>query len=162
MWWIQLFIMLLTYLSRKKAGDSSAQAGALALGAGFATHYVANNTQWGADLIGGANATIDGWFGIGQGNVDDGVVTDGEGNPVAVPPGTTPVKQPDGSVIFVPNKGGATTTTAWGSTIPDLLKSWGPEGTSLVIGTTAASTSSSLRKWLPWIAGGFLLVGVLK
>lgn len=55
-----------------------------------------------------------------------------------------------------PGIGSAITTTAGG-----VLKSWGPTGTAVVIGTAAAATKSGIFSDIPvwvWVAGGLLLL----
>lgn len=52
---------------------------------------------------------------------------------------------------------GAATANGW-----DVLKSWGPIGTSALVGTATVATSSTLRKYLPWVLGLGLGVLILK
>lgn len=136
--WIYLLISLLTYLLSPR--DTKAQqrnALLAAAGAGVGSYYVGTQTDWGRDIV----ADIDG-FVFGDSATKrvnpDGTVVDATGK-----------------VINVPGSSGS--TNGW-----DVLKGWGATGTAAVIGTTALATSSSLKKWLPWIAGGIGLVFLLR
>lgn len=158
--WVQLFMALLAYLGAKKKGASSTEAAFIGVGAGLATHYVVNNTQWGQKNLQPINDSIDGFFGIGQGTIDDGVVRDGDGEVVIGPEDAVPVRQPDGSIAWIPKAMLDASGSFTGKLIDGtagVLKSWGGYGTSAVIGTAKLDTD-----YLPWIIGGVAAVVLLK
>jgi hypothetical protein len=156
MFWIQIFMAIMAYLKAKKEGASTTNAALIGAGVGLATHWAVTETEWGQNNLQPINDRLDGWFGIGQGDVDgSGNVTDGSGNPVTVPAGHTAVKQPDGSVVFIPNKGTTGLLSGALSTTGNVLESWGPQGTATVIG--AATVASKFDELLPY---GLALGGI--
>lgn len=155
--WIQLIIALLAYLGSKKAGASNTTAALTAVGAGLATHYVTTQTEWGRENLQPINNSISRFFGISSGNVSDGVATDVDGNVVTGPEDHVPVKQPDGSIVWLPSDLANNGSSFWGAT-SDTLKSWGGIGTAAVIGTASAASGNNNMFWLLIGAGALILL----
>lgn len=146
--WLQIFVMILSYLASRKSGATGTQAALIAAGAGLATHYAVKYTEFGQENLAPINGAIDSFFGISSGTITDGTVTDSEGQVITGPAGTTPVKQPDGSIVWVPN-----TSQSWYSSAAGVLKDWGPLGTVGVVAGVSAATSLDNKLWI-WLAIG--------
>lgn len=123
--WLSIFMFLISFYLSKKSGKSNAASALIGAAAGFGTYYLADPSN------------PDNLFQIG---VDTSRVADATA-PIgtAVTPGTGSIGDVFGKTIDATGK---------------VLTSWGPTGTALVVGTTAAATSSSLSKYLPWILIG--------
>lgn len=152
---IALIIALLTFLTAKANGSSNTQAALIGAGAGLATHYVTTQTKWGRENLQPINNSLGKFFGISGGSISGSVVTDSDGNVVEGPEGHTPVKQPDGSIIWMPN---SDSNGGFWSGTSDVLKSWGATGTATVIGTSNL-TKNGLNT--PLIIGGGLIALLL-
>lgn len=135
--WAAIIMMLLSYFLSKKSGASDKQAMLTAAGVGAGTYYVATQTEWGQENLN--------WF---ESDADSGGTAT-----------TTPTQDSAGNTVRTPS--GSVVTEVVGSTA-DVLKSWGGTGTAAVIGTAAMASSSSLQKYLPWIAGGILIYLLVK
>lgn len=126
--WAAIIMMLLSYFLSKKSGASDTKALLTAGLVGAGTYYVANETEWGQENLN--------WF-EGDNDVQTGT--------------QTPVKDANGNIVRDAN--GNILNKLIDST-GKVLTSWGGTGTAAVIGTTTIASSDSLRKYLPWIAGG--------
>lgn len=148
--WLSIIMFVISFLFSKSKGASTAQAagiGALAAGATYLVADPANadnllgiGTQAGSV---GAKKTVPG------STSETSTVTSGAGTSTA------------GSLLTTGAGLADTAIKTTGST----LSSWGGAGTATVIGTTAAAgalTSSSFSKYLPWFAGGALLLLLSK
>lgn len=157
MGWIQILLAIISYFSAKKKGASDVQAAIVAGGAYMLSDYVVKNTDFGRNSLQGFNTTIDGWLGIGSGDVAaDGTVTDSAGQPVTVPAGHAAVKQPDGSIVFVPQTSGNGVSSFIDAT-GKVLTSWGAAGTAGVVLASSSSFRDTLEKYLPWALGAFFV-----
>lgn len=142
--WLSIILALLSYFISKKSGASDSKALLTAGLAGAGSYYVTHETDWGKANLGSL----------------DGVVT-GTGTTLKTGEGTEVTDPATGAVIktAVPVPG-TTTSSAGGTGVTDVLKSWGATGTAAVIGTTALATNSDLQKWIlpAAIFGGLLLL----
>lgn len=148
-----VIIALISYFTSKKAGASSAQAGAIAAGAGLGSYYVATQTDWGKSFFSDADAKMVPLMNEGQ------PVLDSKGNKVMVPEGSTVSK--NGNNLTVTSPSGSVWTSALDAA-GGVLKSWGGTGTAAVIGAGALASSSSLQKYIPWALGAVALLMVLR
>lgn len=132
---VQVLIFIISYFLSKKAGATSGQAALLATGATL----LSNSTGLTDTLANGVSS----WFGG-----DDPQGRAGSGDPTLIESGSN-LKGNIGQVgAVVPSSG---------SSISDVLKSWGPTGTALV-GATAAGALTD-NKWL--LYGGLAIVAIL-
>lgn len=131
-------MFLVSFLLSKSQGASTGKAAAIGAAAGLATYYVADQ------------ANPDNLLGIGS--------------PAKAIPGN--VDADTGAAL--PSTGGGKAGSMGGVLSTGLqeagttLRSWGPTGTLAVVAGTAAVTSSSFSKYLPWVIGAaalFLLMG---
>lgn len=154
---ISIIISLIGFFVSKKSGASTTEAALIGAGAGLGTYYVGTQTKWGQDLVASIDAK---WNPVVGG--DGSPVIYPDGSVVTVPAGATPTRDANGSLVYdatgkvVYTMGSLANQTV--KTAGDVLTSWGPTGTAAVIGTTALATSSDLKKWLPWLAGGAALI----
>lgn len=147
-----IVVALISYFTAKKSGATSAQAAAIGAAAGAGTYYVATETDWGKSLFANANGAD--W--VVAKDANGNTVTDSQGRTVYVPAGETATVDAKGKVVTNPDGTWFTKTL---DTTKDVLKSWGGAGTAAVIGTTAVATSSSPKKYLPWLLiGGVVLL----
>lgn len=126
--WLSIIVWIVSYFLSSKSGASKGQSALIATGAALGTYYMADP------------ANPDNVLGV----------TMGDSKTV---PGDTSQSTPDGATkpVTLPSLGSSMVSEV-GST----LRSWGPLGTTTVVGaTTGALTGDS--KWL-WLAGG---VGLL-
>lgn len=121
--WLSIILALLSFFASKQSGASSTKAALTAGLVGAGSYYVSHETDWGKANLGALD---------GVSTTAGTVVLDKQGQPVLGPTG-----QPLTTLI---------------NGTADVLKSWGGTGTATVIGTTALATSSSLSKYLPWLA----------
>lgn len=151
MGWVELFIMILSFILTKNKTGSTTKAAAAAAISGAGAYYVSHNTDWGKATIGNLNDSINEFIGLK--NADGSTVKDADGEEVKVPAGTTVLRDAAGNVVLAPN-GQPTILGA----AADVLKSWGGTGTAAVIGTTALATSGTgsdfIKKYGMWIAVG--------
>jgi len=125
-------MMIISFFTSKKSGASNTKALVTAGLAGAATYGVTHYTDWGKANLGDF----------------DGVI----------PAGTTPVATSTGGTMTdVTGQLIKAGSSVAGSTA-DVLKSWGANGTAVVLGTAAAAGSglfSDMKKYMPWL----LLIG---
>lgn len=138
--WLSILMALISFFTTKKKtnGNTAAALGAAAL-VGAGTYYVTHETDWGSENLG----FLDG-------------VTDSSGATVPTGTGNVPI---DGTVK-VPSGTTQPATGGFWDSLSGTLKSWGPTGTALVVGTAGAVTSNS-KSWVWWAAiglGAYLLV----
>lgn len=152
---ISIIMALISSFVAKKSGADDKQAALAGIGAGLGTYYVATQTDWGKGVITDIDAAWDKLLGK-----DGEPILDGQGNEVKAPPGSKVVYNADGSVKRDPVTNNP--VVELGRTVGDVLESWGPTGTAGVIGATAVATDDKLKKWLPWLAGGVIVLMVLK
>lgn len=139
--WLSILMALLTFFGSKKSGASNTQAAIAAGLVGAGTYYVSHETDWGKSNLGSL----------------DGVAS--------ATAGAATVKNADGTDKIGPNGVALTTpvsSSGVGSSVADVLKSWGGAGTATVLGAGAVATSSNLQKYIPWVLGAGLLFLVLK
>lgn len=130
--WLSIIVWIVSYFLSSKSGASKGQAALVATGAALGTYYLADP------------ANPDNVLGVTMGGSK-------------TVPGDTSQSTPDGSSkpVTLPTLGSSVVSEV-GST----LRSWGPLGTTAVVGTaTGAITGDS--KWL-WLAGGIGLFLLLK
>lgn len=127
--WLTIIVTLLSFFASKKSGASSTKAALIAGLAGAGTYYASHETEWGKANLGALD---------GLSSNTSGPVVNGQGSAVTT------------------QSGGTLSTVVGG--VSDVLKSWGGTGTAAVVGTTAVATSSSLRRYIPWIIGGLGLI----
>lgn len=141
--WLTILLTLLAFFSSKKTGASDTTALMTAGLVGAGSYYVSHETEWGQANL----AALDGV----QPMLTTTPVLDANGQQIIDPVTGLAIK------TSVPNADGKTTATGTG--VLDVLKSWGATGTAAVIGTAAVATgsSSTLSKYL--VPG--LLVGAL-
>lgn len=143
--WIQLLTALIAFFFTKKKTGSTTKAAIAAGLVGVGTNWVVENTQFGQDHLASINSSINNWF-----SPEGGSSAISEQDKVSV-------TAPDGTITqYVPPGPGIT------SSVADVLKSWGPMGTAGVVGTTALATDSTLKKWLPIVGVGAVLVLLIK
>lgn len=151
--WLSIIMAILSYLlSMKDDPEKKSRAVAAAALAGLGTYYVSHETEWGRETLG----DLDGVPTVNEVATAATAVTGADGQPVTVKDktgATVPVKVPTVS----PTTNPSSTTSGW-----DVLQSWGAAGTAAVVGTAAVATSSGASKWLPWLAGGAILLLLLK
>lgn len=151
MGWIEIFIMILSFILTKNKTGSTTKAAAAAAISGAGAYYVSHNTDWGKANIGDLNDSIDEFVGLK--NADGSTVKDADGEDIKVPAGATVVRDAAGNVVMAANG----QPTILGATA-DVLKSWGGTGTSAVIGTTALAASGTgsdfIKKYGMWIVVG--------
>lgn len=186
---IALIVKLVTFFIAKKSGASTTEAALLGLTAGGLTYAALDAADWDETNVKSLSkdkaTTFDSWTSF----VNSGVTTDttketqdikdDEGNTIAtIFTGTDGLKyklNADGTVEQVVAKtttthnpdGTATTSTAWETAtkeVGETLRSWGATGTSLVMATTKAATSSDATstKWLLVAAAAVVAIIVLK
>lgn len=128
--WLSIFMFLISFFLSKKSGKSNAASALIGAAAGLGTYYLADPSN------------ADNLFKIG---VDSSGTADaGAPSGTVVTPGTGVIGDMYGKTIDATGK---------------VLTSWGPTGTALVVGTTAATASDSFSKYLPWILiGGAALI----
>lgn len=146
--WLSIIMAILSFLaSMKKDPDKKGQAVAAAALGGLGTYYVTHETEWGRENLG----SLDGVVVPGADAVD---AVDDEGKVI-----TTKDASGKDVIVKVPpvSVDKPSSTTGW-----DVLKNWGATGTAAVVGTTAVATDSSLKKYLPWLLGGLVVLVVLK
>lgn len=136
--WVSLIVWLVTFLLSKAKGASTTKAALLATGAGLAAYYVADPANPNNLLGFGQDEKAQ----IGDVGADDGG---------AAPAGGGGLASTVGGVI-------KTGISEVGSTV----RSWGPAGTLGVAAGTSLLGNSDLSKYVPWIAGGILLLVLLK
>lgn len=131
--WLTIIMALLGFLSSMKASNGNT-ARSLAVGAlaGGATYYTTHEIEWGKENLGFLDGAVD---------ASGVAVAPGEGNVPSDPTSTTKVPEI-----------GAGKAGFWANT-GEVLKSWGPTGTAMVVG--AAGVASGSTNWLLW--GGIAL-----
>jgi len=174
--WISIILALLSYFTAKKSGASNTKAAVIAGAAGLGTYYVASETEWGRSTLGSLNDGIAGVAGFGAIDAagktvpqeDVRVLRDGAGNPVLGPDGqplyekiSAPVERSADGSIVKQEDGSVLGSLISGTT--GVLKSWGGTGTAAVIGAgSIAASGGDLKKWLPWVIGGGVLLLIFK
>lgn len=132
---IQVLIFIISYFLSKKAGATTGQAALVATGATL----LSNSTGLTDTLANGVSS----WFGG-----DDPQGRAGSGDPTLIESGPG-LKDNIGQV--------GTVVPSSGSSISDVLKSWGPTGTALVGATTVGALTDD--KWL--LYGGLAIIAIL-
>lgn len=139
--WLTILMALISYFTTKKKtnGNTAAALGAAAL-VGAGTYYVTHETEWGSENLGFLDGVTDS---------TGATVTDGTGN----------VPSSGGTSVKVPTSTTQPATGGFWDSLSGTLKSWGPTGTALVIGTAGAATSNS-KSWVWWavVGAGALLI----
>lgn len=132
--WLSIISFIVTFLLSKSQGASTGKAAMLATAAGLATYYVADP------------ANPDNLLGFGQTEK------------------TTPGTVDEDTGASAPTGGGGLAGTIGGiaktgvSEVGSTMRSWGPTGTLGVAAGVTALSSDSFSKYLPWIAGGLVLI----
>lgn len=156
---IAIIVALISYFGSKKAGADDTKAAAIGLAAGAGTYWVAKETDWGKSTV----SDIDKWW--------DQTFDDGVGGKVVDPKTGTEIKGPPGSTL-VRNKDGSIARDDAGNPIFELagkfvsaggevLKSWGPTGTAAVIGA-AGVASGKIPQWMVLAGLGIAAIVLLK
>lgn len=136
--WASIIMFIITFLTAKSKGASTAEAAALGAAAGLATYYIADPANP-DNLLG---------FGSAAKSVP-GAVADDTGK-------TAPANGGGAAAAL----GGVISTGL--SEAGQTVRSWGPKGTLAVAAGTTALSSLSSKDWFPWLAGGLILLLVLK
>lgn len=126
--WLSIITWIVSYFLSSKSGASKGKSALIATGAAIGAYYLADPSN------------------------PDNVLGLKLGDSKTVP-GDTSQSSPDGGTkpVTLPTLGSSVVSEV-GST----LRSWGPLGTSAVVGTTTAALTGD-NKWL-WLAGGALLL----
>lgn len=149
--WITIVLTLLSFfLTKAKTGSTSKAALAAAL-VGGATYAVTHSDF----AAGTALAEYDGVVNTARPVLDatGQQILDANGKPVQAVSGAT--LAPSGTA-GAPAGGGIVPAAA------GVLTSWGATGTAGVIGATAVATDSNLRKYIPFLIGGAILLIVTR
>lgn len=122
--WLSIIVWLVSYFLSSKSGASKGQSALIATGAALGTYYMADP------------ANPDNVLGVTLGGSK-------------TTPGDTSQSSPDGASkpVTLPTLGSSVASEV-GST----LRSWGPLGTTAVVGTATGALTDD-NKWL-WLAGG--------
>lgn len=145
--WVTIILTLLSFfLTKAKTGSTSKAVLAAAL-AGGAT-YAVTHSDFAADT---ALAEYDGVVNTAWPVLDETgqQILDANGKPVQAVSGATLASS---GTAGAPAGGGIVSSAA------GVLTSWGATGTAGVIGATAVATDSKLRKYLPFLIGGAILL----
>lgn len=146
--WLTIILALLSFFAAKKSGAST--GGALLAGglAGAGTYWVTHETEWGQANLGAL----------------DGVAATPTGKPLLGQDGKAVIDPITGKAMLglAPTVAGGN-TTAGGTGVLDVLKSWGATGTATVVGAAGlglGAATGNLSSFLPiaLIAGIAILV----
>lgn len=155
--WFTVIMLIISFLAKyrgKKENLGKALLTSAAVGAG--TYYLTHNT----DLLPDSLRELDG--------VSTDIVPTLP-NAAEVTAGTATPEQKaayDAALVKATAAGatysssGALQTVTTGTA--DVLKSWGAAGTAGVVATTAAVTSNSFEKYLPWLAIGAVALILMR
>lgn len=159
---ISLIVGLISaFASKKKEGTSNTKAALIGAAAAAGTYYVATETQFGQSAVSALEET----FGVSSAATVTQTAPDGTSVQVTPAPAVSTVTAPGAPArISVPSGSSSSNSTlgAMTTATADVLKSWGGVGTAAVIGTTAAATTSKFSQYLPWLAGGLLILLIMR
>lgn len=133
--WLSILTFLLSFLTSKKKGMSTGAALLTGAAVSAATYYLADPSN------------PDNLFKIGQST---------EASTAGAKPLTNPPPTDPRSTTWLQTAGDLAGKTI--STTGDVLKSWGPTGTSLVLGTSAAVSSKNWMLLAALAVGAFILL----